>query len=271
MTKKKSIITKLFVALVALTLISCCFLGSTFARYTSGGNGSATTNIAKWDIDMKDGSGNTNQFDVTFKDKLSPSQDAWQESNKTTARSHSTGKILVASIANNGDVAASVTVTAAAGTVNNQEDDNNMLEPSFAASVSLAGSDPTISDGKLSGAPSLEQFNDIFNVKLYYAVATEVPDNLSTVTDTITSGTAINYNSQGYTLVAKSGSTVYTLYIYAEITWTSLDNNSQSSDADKAIYADLLDTWFGENMTSVKTTLTYTAVQASELPAASGD
>lgn len=271
MTKKKSIITKLFVALVALTLISCCFLGSTFARYTSGGNGSATTNIAKWSIDMKDGSGNTNQFNVTFNDKLSPSQDAWQESNKTTARSHSTGKILVASIANNGDVAASVTVTAAAGTKNNQQDGNNMLEPSFAPSASLEQSDPTLSGGKLSGAPSLKQFNEIFNVNLYYAVATEAPDDLSTVTDTITSGTAINYNSQGYTLAAKSGSTVYTLYIYAQITWTSLDNNSQSDDTNMALYADLLDTWFGEKMTSVKTTLTYTAVQASELPAASGD
>lgn len=270
MTKKKSIITKLFVALVALTLISCCFLGSTFARYTSGGNGSATTNIAKWSIDMKDGSGNTNQFDVTFTDKLSPSKDAWTDANKTTARSHSTGKILVASIANNGDVAASVTVTAAAGTVNNQQEDNNMLEPSLAAPASLAQSDPTISGGKLSGAPSLGQFNDIFEVELSYIVATEAPENGNNAT-ALVSGTAINYNSQGYTLAAKSGSTVYTLYIYAEITWTSLDNNSQSDDTNMALYADLLDTWFGENMTSVKTTLTYTAVQASELPAASGD
>ena len=46
MTKKKSIFIKLFVALVALTLISCCFLGSTFARYTSEDSGTASVNVA---------------------------------------------------------------------------------------------------------------------------------------------------------------------------------------------------------------------------------
>ena len=52
MTQRKSIGAKLFIALIALTLISCCFLGSTFARYTSGGKGSASTGVAKWSIDV---------------------------------------------------------------------------------------------------------------------------------------------------------------------------------------------------------------------------
>ena len=41
---------KLSFILVVLTLLSCCFLGSTFARYTSGGTGTATVQVAKWDV-----------------------------------------------------------------------------------------------------------------------------------------------------------------------------------------------------------------------------
>lgn len=55
MTNKKSIVSKLLLGLVLLTLISCCFLGSTFARYTSGGSGSASTGIANWSIDITGG------------------------------------------------------------------------------------------------------------------------------------------------------------------------------------------------------------------------
>ena len=88
MTKKKSIITKLFVALVALTLISCCFLGSTFARYTSGGNGSATTNIAKWSITATESFGTT---PVEFGD-LSPAYDV---GNRDADVTNSTGKINI--------------------------------------------------------------------------------------------------------------------------------------------------------------------------------
>ncbi len=36
--------------LLILMLISCCFLGSTFAKYTSAQNGSSKTSVAKWRI-----------------------------------------------------------------------------------------------------------------------------------------------------------------------------------------------------------------------------
>lgn len=46
-TEKKRISSKIFVALAALTLVSCCFLGTTFARYTTGTtSGSAGADIA---------------------------------------------------------------------------------------------------------------------------------------------------------------------------------------------------------------------------------
>ena len=50
MTQKKNIASKLVLVLFVLTLLSCCLLGSTFARYVSGGTGSASVGIAKWDV-----------------------------------------------------------------------------------------------------------------------------------------------------------------------------------------------------------------------------
>ena len=52
MKQKSRIVSKLFAALVILTLISCCFLGSTFARYTSKSTGTASVGVAKWDVDI---------------------------------------------------------------------------------------------------------------------------------------------------------------------------------------------------------------------------
>ena len=51
-----------------------------------------------------------------------------------------------------------------------------------------------------------------------------------------------------------------TLYIFAEVTWTSDDKTVYGDAADKR------DTWVGENVTSVSWTISYTAVQVTELP-----
>lgn len=110
MTKRKSIVSKILLAIVALTLISCCFLGSTFARYTSGGTGSAGTSVAKWDV----GFDTEGQTEIT-ETKLSPSMDEYKGADDK--RTNSTGKILVATITNSGEVKASVTITAGAETV----------------------------------------------------------------------------------------------------------------------------------------------------------
>ena len=55
MTKRKNVVSKMLLLVLILTLISCCFLGSTFARYTSSGNGSGTLNVAKWAFIIKGG------------------------------------------------------------------------------------------------------------------------------------------------------------------------------------------------------------------------
>ena len=106
MTQKKSIASKLLLAAIALTLISFCFLGSTFARYTSSSSGSASLNVAKWDVSMKEDS-----ISVDFK-KLSPSADAYKGTgaDAPNARTKVSEKKLVATISNNGDVNANITI-----------------------------------------------------------------------------------------------------------------------------------------------------------------
>lgn len=108
MTQKRKLVSKLFVAVVVLTLVSCCFLASTFARYTSGGSGTGTVEVATWAISGP-GAGGIN---ATF-DKLSPSKDAYDN----TPRKHSTAPVLVATISNTGDVDALVTLTTGASTI----------------------------------------------------------------------------------------------------------------------------------------------------------
>ena len=110
MTKRKGIVSKVVLVLVVLTLISGCFVGTTLARYASQGSGSATTGIALWDIDFTYG-GNAGAAAVTVADKLSPdiNNSFSAESNR---RVQTTGKKLVATIANNSDVNATITVTA---------------------------------------------------------------------------------------------------------------------------------------------------------------
>ena len=101
MEKKKRILPRLFAALVILTLVSCCFIGSTFARYTSSSTGSATVSVAKWSI-TAEGNG-VGETALEFGD-LSPAQGVYE----STPRTKSTAKVLVATITNNSEVDATV-------------------------------------------------------------------------------------------------------------------------------------------------------------------
>lgn len=106
MTKKKNFISRLFFGVVALTLVSFCFLGSTFARYTSSENGTASVSVAKWDVDFTNAGGT----DVTF-DKLSPDDIAW---NDVSTRYHPSATKELLTIINNSDVIAEITIVVGA-------------------------------------------------------------------------------------------------------------------------------------------------------------
>lgn len=231
MTQRKSIGAKLFIALIALTLISCCFLGSTFARYTSGGSGSASTGVAKWSIDVT-GGGASDSMEVDFTEKLSPSMKDFVSESPEEARTNSTGKILIATIKNKGDVAAKVTITAGAITIEKPDG----VKYGTGAGITK---DNASNDGV---APTEDQVKALFDIKLYQ-------DDSAKYTDGAEIGGEID-------LVAESG----VVYIFAEITWTSADTQG------KAV-ADAIDTWVGENVTKISYAFSYTAVQASKIPA----
>lgn len=108
MTQKRKLVSKLFVAVVVLTLVSCCFLASTFARYTSGGSGTGTVEVATWKV-TGEGAG---QINAQFK-QLSPSKDAYDN----TPRKHSTAPLLVATITYEIDVNGILTLTASEETI----------------------------------------------------------------------------------------------------------------------------------------------------------
>lgn len=69
---KKRILTRVLIVIAALTLLSCCFLGSTFARYVTSASGSGTVGVAKWDIDISVNGSEASTTTFTF-GQLSPS------------------------------------------------------------------------------------------------------------------------------------------------------------------------------------------------------
>ena len=224
MTKKKNIASKLVLVLFVLTLISCCLLGSTFARYVSGGSASASIGIAKWDVDVNTSVTST----VTF-DKLSPSMvDKVESGNRT----NSTGLVKVAEITNSGEVDATVTITV-----------GDIDFGSIGFGNGYVWKD-TFVDGD---GPSEEQVKALFSIDLYYTTT-----DAGAKDNGITSGNAI-----GTALAKENGK----FYIWAEVTWTSTDQQNGGT-----VFGDKVDTWVGENIGTISYSLSYTAVQASELP-----
>ena len=90
MVKKKGIVSKLILGLFVLTAISFCFLGRTFARYTSGGTGSATADIAKWSVTFAQPESQPVKLGM-----ISPDDTAYNgETHQATPRSHTGDKVL---------------------------------------------------------------------------------------------------------------------------------------------------------------------------------
>ena len=223
---KKRILTRVLIVIAALTLLSCCFLGSTFARYVTSESGSAQVGVAKWDIDVEvpAASGGTSAVTVNTS-KLSPDMADYQ-SGKT--RSNTSDKFLVAIVTNNSDVKATITVSA--GT----------------------SADCVVIEKPATGADNYDNFTKTeavkcFSIKFYTSDTNSADAAATELSDEKTA-----------TLDAKTTDSADAIYIFAQVTWTSQDTADASGDA--------LDTWIGQYVTSVSWALTYTAVQASELP-----
>lgn len=170
MTQKRKLVSKLFVAVVVLTLVSCCFLASTFARYTSGGGGTGTVEVATWEI-TGEGEGEAGEIKATF-GQLSPSKDAYDN----TPRKHSTAPVLVATISNTGDVDALVTLTTGASTI---------TEP--------AG-------GWGEGEYSKSEIEGLFTIALYTSTTNGAADSVDGLTAYTAATAAINVPATSGTL-----------------------------------------------------------------------
>lgn len=219
---KKRILTRVLIVIAALTLLSCCFLGSTFAKYVTDADGTAQIGVAKWDIDVEvpAASGGTSAVTVNTS-KLSPDMADYQ-SGKT--RSNTSDKFLVAIVTNKSDVKATITVSAGDTAT------CNVME-------GAAGQDGYVDKSTEAAA--------CFSIKFY----TSDTNDAKKATKELASET----------LDAKTADPADAIYIFAEVTWESQDTAQESGDT--------LDTWIGQYVTSVSWTLTYKAVQASEVPA----
>lgn len=230
MTKKKNIASKLVLCLFVLTLISCCLLGSTFARYVSSGTGSASVGIAKWDV-----TGFSDSMKITV-DKISPSQDEKGEHDEDDPRTHKAGPAAaIATITNDSDVDATVTVTLSGLSFKKGED------------VVTFGATGWATDSKPSQAEMMD------TVQLQFATVQTPDENNWQALTYEADGSYEVYNG---TLKVDGNAAVS---IWFRVVWVSQDGTS---------YADELDTWIGQNVETISATLSYTAVQASERPTA---
>lgn len=189
---KKRILTRVLIVIAALTLLSCCFLGSTFAKYVTNETGTAQVGVAKWDIGVET-AGSTN---VTVNsNKLSPDM---AEYNSGSTRSHTSDKFLVAIVTNSSDVKATITVSAG----------------------------DTVTCVLVADHPSTEEgFEDksteaaaCFSIKFYKSDTKDATD----ATEALVSET----------LDAKTDSATDAIYIFAEVTWTSQDTSGNGDALD---------------------------------------
>ena len=226
MTKKKNLIARICGLLIVLTLISCCFLGTTFARYTSSGDGTASVQVAKWDIDI----GNEGEFAVNWNGaKLSPSENGYN-SEEPGPVSNETEVVAVATVINNGDVDALVSVAQGAFSITVVGEENP-----------VTAYDQLLTE---EGEPAyyLADVEGLFKLYLYTNETGTTP-----------------LTNENLTVTAKGG----TATIYGKVTWTT---NYRADDENLGAAQDALDTWVGENVTSINWNLTLTAVQSSTQP-----
>ena len=141
-------------------------------------------------------------------------------------RTNPSGKILVASMSNGGDVDALVKFTV--------DEVNVASDAAYGKGVAT------------DGIPTADEVKEVFSVKFYYALTNSAAD-------------ATEIPAGGVTLNAAGGTTTK-IFIFAEATWTSDDDTIYGNKAD------LRDTYIGKYVANVVYSYTWEAVQATELP-----
>lgn len=281
-TEKKRISSKIFVALAALTLVSCCFLGTTFARYTTGTtSGSAGADIADWEIVVEDGSSGSATGEFLVIQPVGQGRENDDAVSETTDRVNEIpGSGAVISITNKGQVKADVTV----------EIDTSSYTY-YVKDYEVNGGQVVIENGrykwteaKLDSTQPDKLYYDqegreykwdfTNNCPLYFDGQNWKADawwtaagNLKTI---IQPGTLSIVGATGegntYTATLATNGTVQLKITGA--TWTTdFQNENVISDAsypEHTFPGDLRDTWIGENLLKVGYTFTWEAVQSAD-------
>lgn len=281
-TEKKRIFSKLTVCVAALALVSCAFVGGTFARYTTQGEvGNGGANVADWYIDVVNGSGNA---DATL--TISPYEleygttgDGLTEGDRTNV-ANAGGTILT--FVNRGEVAAQVTVTISDTLVftgkkpaktENIDPDTNQGTGTFTFTweeYELAANNTYTDANGNTFSWDAKNYRPVFNdatLNTYWEDVqltgpTESTTKILTIGDVTVTG--VPESDGKYVFELQPGAQVSVSM--GPVTWRS-DFATDDDDGSKmGVYGDIRDTWIGQNISEVGYQISWEAVQISHVP-----
>lgn len=237
--EKKSVLKKLTIGIAAMALISCAFVGGTFARYTTGEKEiPGGVNVADWKIEVIEDAADIFEF--------TPNMDAPAADQIRTKTVSKGGKIL--EIKNSGKVAATVTIKVDTSSYVMEDKEGNPAKfPEY-----------DVVDGEaVNAAWQNVSVDDIFTINdltVQYSGSTSAETGVKQGTVTT------------YTITLHAGESV--IVSIGEVVWTSDFNGTDGLDDGVNIgtYGDLRDTWIGENISQIGYKMTWSAVQAEEIP-----
>ena len=281
-TEKKRISSKIFVALAALTLVSCCFLGTTSARYTTGTtSGSAGADIADWEIVVEDGSSGSATGEFLVIQPVGQGQTSDDAITADTDRINEIpGSGAVISITNKGQVKADVTVEIVEGSYTYYVKDYEVN----GGQVVIENGRYKWTEAKLDSTQPDKLYHDQEGREYKWDFANNCPLYLDTedwkadawwtaagLDDIIEPGAlsivgASADSENTYTATLATNGTIQLKITGA--TWTSdVVGENVINDADYPAHTfpgDLRDTWIGENLLKVGYTFTWEAVQSAD-------
>ena len=280
-TEKKRIFSKLTVCVAALALVSCAFVGGTFARYTTGqttANGGA--NIADWYIDVENGADSGSEDQMLT---ISPYHIAWEEGtgqqDAPRKNAITTGGISMR-VTNKGQVWADVKITLGntLGVYTKSVEDGALVTSEDALVVGNTYTDRAGNTYQWTGndtdgyKPSFTKKGEDVPKATYDALvaAWEEMTLYKGSSPIITVGDLsiekIEETGQGETVTENGGVYSATLATgdYVEIQVDSATWTSDIADAEDGDNGDIRDTWIGENIAMIGYTITWSAVQSSD-------
>ena len=294
-TEKKRIFSKLTVCVAALALVSCAFVGGTFARYTNSGavdNGGA--NVADWYIDVQDGSGTE---DVVF--TISPAETAYTDTNRVNTANNG-GVILT--FVNRGEVDATIKVTKGDALVvyGKKWDDTKSAWTEYQLTDGYVGTDTAGNSFKwqaLSGADTVMKplfvgagntyaaSSEWASVAFYDSTDSYTPAQDETPATNPSKSmlglggvafTSADREEEGAGQIEVTGdgssASPWTVtlapgeQISVTMSATVWVSDFDSDSTNKSNYGNLRDTWVGQNISRIGYSFSWTAEQASKLP-----